>query len=270
MEIEAKKSLGQNFLKSEGALRKIVEAGEIKDTDTVLEIGPGLGALTEKILEKAGRVVVVEKDDRLISILNEKFSTDVTGGKLQIIHADILNFDPSIYNIQSTNYKLIANIPYYITGEIFRKFLESDNQPSQMVVLVQKEVAIRVVARDGKESLLSNSIKCFGTPRLVDTVPAGAFVPAPKVDSAILAINNISKKFFEENKISPEKFFTILHYGFAHKRKMLLGNLKEAFLKEGRSGVENLRQIFHTAGLSEKVRAEDLTLKNWAELVKQF
>jgi len=270
MQIIAKKSLGQNFLKSEGALRKIIEAGQIESVDTVLEIGPGLGALTEKILEKAGKVIVVEKDDRLIDTLKEKFSVFVSNGKLQIIHADILDFDPISYKLLANSYKLIANIPYYITGEIFRKFLQSDFQPKLMVILVQKEVAVRTIARDNKGSLLSNSINCYGIPKLIDTVPAGAFVPAPNVDSAILAIYDISKKFFAENNISEENFFAVLHAGFAHKRKMLLGNLKEWLQKEGRTGSEKLQQVFAAGDLSPKIRAEDLSLKKWAQLVKNL
>jgi 16S rRNA (adenine1518-N6/adenine1519-N6)-dimethyltransferase len=268
MMIPPKKSLGQNFLKSEGALRQIIEAGEIKPSDTILEIGPGLGVLTEKILAKAGQVIAVEKDDRLIETLNEKFAREVSSGKLKIVHADILEVSPQTLGLTDQNYKIIANIPYYITGEIFRKFLESNCEPNRLVVLVQKEVAVRITARDSKESILSNSVKCFGLPKIIDTVPRGAFVPAPNVDSAILLISQISKKFFEENKIKEKDFFTILHAGFAHKRKILLGNLKEWLKKDGKGIENNLLTIFSTLNLSEKIRAEDVPLQTWADLAK--
>jgi 16S rRNA (adenine1518-N6/adenine1519-N6)-dimethyltransferase len=278
--IPAKKSLGQNFLKSKVALTKMIEAGEVSENDVVLEVGPGKGVLTEKLLGVAKKVIAVEKDDRLISFLQDKFSTEISTGRLEIIHDDILNLELPRLNLRSeerfilgNSYKIIANIPYYITGLFLRKFLEeTDNQPEKIVVMVQKEIAQRVVASKQagqKESLLSMSIKAYGIPKMVMKVDRENFSPAPNVDSAILLIADISKKFFTDNKITEEKFFEILHAGFAHKRKILLGNLKEWLKKEG-GETKNLGQIFSQSNLSEKIRAEDLTLNQWSDLVKNL
>ncbi len=260
-----KKSLGQNFLKSKKVLAEIVRAGEVHHGELVLEIGPGEGALTEKILETGAKLIAVEKDDRLIGFLKEKFEKEIASGQFEIIHADILeiNLDSRLRgNDNARNYKLIANIPYYITGQIFRKFLQYGPQPSKIVILVQKEIADRIVARDEKESLLSISVKVYGEPKKILKVGKENFKPAPKVDSAVLLIDNISKKFFDN--IGEEKFFEILKAGFAHKRKVLITNLKEV------AGGKNLKEIFSTIGISEKARAEDLTIENWKALVEKL
>ncbi len=247
--IHAKKSLGQNFLKSKVALVKMIEAGEIKEDDIVIEVGPGKGVLTEKLLEKAGRVIAVEKDHRLIDLLKEKFSTAITAGKLEILNQDVLELETP-----SFPYKIIANIPYYITGQFLRKFLETNNQPERIVVMVQKEIAQRIIAHDKKESLLSISVKAYGQPKMIMKVGKENFSPAPKVDSAILAITNISKNFFKENNITEERFFEVIHAGFAHKRKQLGGNLKDV---DGVSLPEDW----------QKRRAEDLSLDDWKKIL---
>lgn len=198
--MKAKKSLGQNFLKSEIALKKIVEAGEIKSDlpaqagDVILEIGPGKGALTKKLLEKAGLVIAVEKDYELFGFLKMKFEKEIADKKLILINEDILEFDCVRQDL--TQYKIIANIPYNITGAILKKFLTEKNQPTLMVLMVQHEVAKRIMASDKKESLLSISVKAYGEPKMIMKVPARYFSPAPKVDSAIILIKNISRKNF--------------------------------------------------------------------------
>jgi len=154
--ILAKKSLGQNFLKSEKALSQIVEAGEIAPGETVLEIGPGLGALTEKLLLSGARVIAVEKDDNLFTRLKGKFKNELEEGRIALIHEDIMGF--KIETLRE-KYKLIANIPYNITGAILEKFLSASHQPEKMVLVVQKEGEGRKVARDGKESIVKNSVK---------------------------------------------------------------------------------------------------------------
>lgn len=258
--IPAKKSLGQNFLKSKVALTAMVEAGEVNNTDLILEVGPGKGVLTEKLLGIAKKVIAVEKDDRLIEFLQEKFAVEIKEGRLEIIHGDILDFEPErLVEENSANfssYKLIANIPYYITGIFLRKFLETEYQPSKIVVMVQKEIADRIVAREGKESLLSLSVKAYGEPKKIMKVDKENFSPMPNVDSAILLINNISKKFFTDNQITEKNFFEIIHAGFAHKRKILSSNLKEVVL------IEKLEL------LTPNVRAEDLKLEEWVGLLK--
>ncbi|NOY35933.1 MAG: ribosomal RNA small subunit methyltransferase A, partial [bacterium] len=183
-----KKSLGQNFLASEAIAEEIAEAGGVGRNDTVLEAGPGKGILTGILLKKAGRVIAVEKDRQLVYFLRKKFADQEN---LEIVYGDILKFNPENYKLKTENYKIIANIPYYITSFFLRKFLESDSQPSKMVLMVQKEVAERIVGLPGKrkkESILSISVKAYGDPKIIKIVPAGCFSPAPKVDSAVLLI----------------------------------------------------------------------------------
>jgi 16S rRNA (adenine1518-N6/adenine1519-N6)-dimethyltransferase len=262
MEIRAKKSLGQNFLKSKAALAHIIKAGEINDTDIVLEVGPGKGVLTDGLLQKSKEVIAIEKDDRLIELLNEKFQPEIASRKLKILHQDVLDFNP--ISLKAISYKLIANIPYYITGQLLRQFLESKTQPQKMVLMLQKEVAKRIVANDKKESILSLSVKAYGTPKYIETVPARYFAPAPKVDSAILLINNISKNFFTESNITEEKFFRVIKAGFAHKRKVLVQNLQKEFTKE------KVVHAFFVHHLDSRVRSEDLSLNDWKLLTQSL
>jgi len=260
--IRAKKSLGQNFLKSQKALSSIVAAGDIKSSDIILEIGPGKGALTEKLLVLASKVVVVEKDGELVLFLKEKFKEQIKKGKLEILEKDILDFDPEILKFYNLPYKIIANIPYYITGAIIRKFLESRYQPEKMVLLLQKEVAKRIVASNKKESILSISVKAYGKPIYIETVQKRYFSPEPKVDSAILLIEDISKKLFIDNNIAEKKFFEIVKTGFAHKRKVVSSNLKTIF-------GDKTVNILDECEVKEKSRAEDLGLKDWICLAKK-
>ena len=276
----AKKSLGQNFLKSKKILQKIIQTADLKDGDLVLEIGPGKGVLTEKLLEKVEKVVAVEKDARLIEFLRNKFALDIQNGKLKIIQKDILDFSP----IEISPYKIVANIPYYITGKFLRKFLSADCQPSKIVILLQKEVARRIVGSaktEGgakqivKESILSISVKAYGEPKYIQTVKAENFAPAPKVDSALLLIDNISKNFFKN--IDEAVFFQLIRAGFSKKRKMLVNNLSHRERGAGSThlvvgvpsgGKEGLVQIFKKLGLSPKIRAEDLALVDWRNLYR--
>lgn len=250
----AKKSLGQNFLKSELALKNIVEAGELESDDVVLEIGPGKGALTERLLEKSN-VIAVEKDYELFAFLKEKFSSQIASGKLVLIQGDILEFDiQKVARQDLVTFKIIANIPYNITGAILKKFLTENRQPELMVLMVQHEVAKRILARDSKESILSISIKAYGEPKMVMKVDKRYFSPSPKVDSAVISIKNISRKLFENNKTNESRFWEIVKAGFAHKRKKLSSNLKTGGI---------------TTTINEELgnkRAEDLSLTDWINL----
>lgn len=259
-----KKSLGQNFLTSIPARMKIIEAGDIVPTDTILEIGPGKGFLTKGLLASGARIVALEKDRDLLPLLSETFSTEIATQQLELIKGDVLEFDPSVYfsthyPLHATRYKLIANIPYYITGAILSRYLSSVTQPSCMVVLVQKEVAERVCARNNKESLLSLSVKVYGEPKLYYKVSKGSFFPIPTVDSAVLQIKNISKNNFA-NQYHEAMFFKLIHAGFAHKRKFALSNIKHVF------PAVDIRLLFEKESLSEKVRAEDVTLNAWLHI----
>lgn len=261
-----KKSLGQNFLTSIPARIAIVKAGDLSSSDTVLEIGPGKGFLTKGILESGAKVVALEKDRELIPILSEAFASEISSGQLTLLEGDALEFDPTsvlplpiTHNLQPASYKLIANIPYYITGAILSRYLSSPHQPSTMVVLVQKEVAERVCAKDGKESLLSLSVKCYGEPKLVYRVSRGSFFPIPNVDSGVLQIKNITRANFK-NQYHEALFFKLIHAGFAHKRKFAISNIKQVF------PLNDIPSLFKEVGLSEKVRAEDVLLHTWLSI----
>ncbi len=257
-----KKSLGQNFLKSKSVVSAIIDASDITPEEIILEIGPGEGFMTEELLKCSGKVIVVEKDHRLIPVLQEKFKEYTEVGKLDVLEKDILNFDIESLKYYKHPYKVIANIPYYITGQILRMFLESDFEPLSMTLLVQKEVAQRILAKDGKESLLSLSVKVFGEPKIVRYVPRGAFSPVPNVDSAVIIIQSISKD--KLGGLNPKIFFKILHAGFAHKRKQLLSNLSIEFSKD------IVTKTFENLGVNPKARAEDLSLSTWLDLANKL
>jgi 16S rRNA (adenine1518-N6/adenine1519-N6)-dimethyltransferase len=261
--MQAKKSLGQNFLTSVPARIAIVEAGEISPADSILEIGPGRGFLTKALLETGADVTALEKDRDLIPLLSEQFASEIQAGQLTLVEGDALEFEPSNYTLHATHYKLVANIPYYITGAILERYLSHINQPSTMVVLVQKEVAERVCAKDGKESILSLSVKAYGEPKLVYRVSRGSFNPAPTVDSAVLQIKNISRANFR-NQYHEQIFFKAVKQGFAHKRKYLLSNLREVFPSA------DLISIFTSLSIPEKTRAEDVTLPLWLSLAEKL
>lgn len=258
---KAKKSMGQNFLKSAEALRKMCEAGEVNDTDTIIEIGPGKGALTEKLLEKAKLVIAVEKDRDLMDILQEKFENELKIGKLVLLNENILYFDPIKYGLNEGEYKIIANIPYNITGAIIKRFLSEVNKPSIMTLLVQKEVAERIVARDKKESILSLSVRAYGTPKYIMKVHKRFFSPSPKVDSAIISISNISNDYFI-NKEKENSFFKLIKAAFAHKRKVLRSNLEEV------APMSVIDEMFENLKINSKIRAEDLSFSIWFQMLE--
>ena len=262
------KTYGQNFLKSPAVAERMVDAAEISSADLVLEIGPGKGALTEKLLARARQVFAVEKDERLVFYLTLKFKDEFKNNKLVIIGADILKFDPAAVGLQAGGYKIVANIPYYITGEFLRHFLSEVVSPSKMVLMVQKEVADRILGRNPKatnalglkESILSISIKTYGEPKYLETVDAELFTPKPKVDSAIIAIDKISKDFFAD--VSEERFFSVVKRGFAHKRKLLTNNL-EIITAAG-------KKVLADCDIAPNARAENLSLRQWKYLAKNL
>ena len=233
-------------------LRAVAYAAHIKKGDLVLEVGPGEGTLTRELLSRGAKVVAVEKDDRLIPILSETFAKELTTKQLRLIHGDILAQDFKKLGLSAGKYKVAANIPYYISGALMRFLFEHKEQPNTLSLLVQKEVAERI-ARSKKESLLSLSVKVYGVPSYVMKVPRGAFVPPPKVDSAILAVTEVSRKHFA-NAAHEKKFFELIHAGFAHKRKTL-GKALFPLIGE------------RVAPIATK-RAEDIALKTWLELAE--
>ncbi len=260
MNTPAKKSLGQHFLTSQAALSKIADAAALEEGEAVIEIGPGKGVLTRTLLERGVRVVAVEKDEHLAAELESVFEESVRNGTLTITTNDIRNTDPeTLLGSNVSEYKLIGNIPYYITGLLLRTFLSGSHKPSRIVFLVQKEVAERVVKAE-KESLLSLSVKVYGTPSVKGVVKRGSFTPPPKVDSAILSIENIRNPF--EDKKEEERFFSLIHAGFGQKRKRLMGNLASFY------EIAHLEHAFRKCGLHRDTRAESVTLPDWICLTR--
>jgi len=258
--LSAKKSLGQNFLKSKKAIYQMIDSAQTNATDTIIEIGPGKGALTRPILETGARVIAFELDSRMIDFLQIELSEYIDSGKLEIIHQDVLDIDMDSFFGKLGNYKVIANIPYYITNAIIRKFLETTYQPTDMSLLMQKEVAERIVVRDGKQSILALSVSVFGIPRYIAKVERKYFSPSPRVDSAIIHIRKISHQYLKtsaEQKI----FFDIIHAGFAHKRKKLFKNLTNLIDKN------DLEKIFDSVSLNRDIRAEKVPLNHWLKII---
>ncbi len=261
MKFEHKKSLGQHFLTSDYVPKKMCDAADIQKGDIVLEIGPGTGILTKEILDRGAQVIAIEADQRAIISLKETFSDAITQKQLTVYHHDARYLEPSFFGLKPYQYKVVSNIPYYLSGSLFRSLLDTDYQPNTLVFLIQKEVAERI-ARDKKESLLSLSIKVFGNPSYICTVKRGHFNPPPKIDSAIVAVTSISRDNFQD--ISSEYFFHILHLSFSQKRKQLVGNLSKEFTRE------NLEKIFSTLSLSLTTRAEDVSIETWLKLIKKL
>ncbi len=260
--IKAKKRMGQNFLTSKSIVSLIVKSAEVNKKDTVLEVGPGKGILTEELLKYAGKVIAVEKDKDLVVLLKDKFKKEIDDKKLELISGDALGFDPNPYITKAKSYKIVANIPYYITSHLLKTFLEVRSQPEKIVLLIQKEVADRIIARapkgQRKESILSISVKVYGVPKIIKKVPAMFFHPKPKVDSAIILINNISKRNFSPpGKLDEKKFFEVLKKGFSSKRKLLKNNLK----------LPNTECLVK-CNIPIDTRAEKLSTEDWVCLLK--
>lgn len=260
--MKPKKSFGQNFLTDKKIAENIAVSGDISKKDIVLEIGPGKGILTEFLLKSAGKVIAVEKDRDLFPFLSEKFKKEIKNSKLFLVSGDILNFNFKQHELKNGNYKLIANIPYNLTGILFRLFLETGPRPKTIIFMVQKEVAERIITRDKKESVLSISVKIYGIPKIIRRVSAGSFFPKPNVDSAVLAIEKIKSPF--RNKNESERFFEILRAGFSSKRKKISSNLTSISKKE------DILKAFTKLKIDENTRAEDLSPDIFLMLAKEL
>ena len=257
--LSPRKGFGQNFLLDEFVLGEILAAADLAPTDLVLEVGPGLGVLTVALAERAGRVVAGEIDRGMVEALREILAERPN---VQVVEADALHVDPAEL-LERQPYKLVANLPYYITSPLLRHFFEGGHPPTRMVVMVQREVAERIVAPAGDLSLLAVSVQYYGEPRIVGHVPASAFYPAPKVDSAVLAIEVRATPAVD---VPPEPFFKTVSAGFGMPRKQLHNALSRA-LWFPPGGAEEALQA---AGIDPMRRAQTVSLDEWAALAREL
>ena len=258
--VPAKKSLGQHFLNSQHVPRWMCDAAELSPGEVVVEIGPGTGVLTAELLARGVIVHAIETDSRSYQLLTERFSQQLHNKQLYLYQADIRDGLPKQMPVDSS-YKVVANIPYYLSGHILRLLLETESQPSTVVLLMQKEVVERIT-RSRKSSILSISVEVFGSPKYVRTISPGHFSPPPKVDSAILAITNIGHYHLPYQET--EKFFSLIHAGYGHKRKQLITNLKKDYAHQ------HLISTFTKLHIQNTARAEDLSVSDWLQLYTEL
>jgi len=275
-ETRPSKGLGQNFLIDKNVLDKIVDSADIKPNDFILEVGPGLGTLTQKLAEKAGQVVAVEKDKTMVEILKETLKNFEN---VKVISGDILktNFQFTISNFQSNSndpiskkYKVVANIPYYLTSPLIRALLENENSPETIVLLVQKEVAERICAKPGQMSLLAVSVQFYAEAKIISTVSKNSFWPSPKVDSAIIKITPHKHPVF----VNSELFFKVVKAAFSQPRKQLVNNLTSLKsldgVKSSNLSKEQISNWLLKNNLKPSQRAETLSIADWINLTKTF
>lgn len=254
---QAKKSLGQHWLSDENTLEMICEAANLVHGDTVLEIGPGLGDLTRRLVKRATQVVAVELDAELAA----KLAQEVPADNLIVVQGDILRFDLAQL---PPAYKVVANIPYYLTSNLLRVLSESPNPPLEMTLLVQKEVAERICASPGQMSLLSVSVQLYYRPKLGPIVAAEMFKPPPKVDSQVVILQQRAKPLF--NNLDSQKFFQVVKAGFAGRRKKLRSSLSAGL----RISKDEADKLLKTAGIDGNLRAQNLSLEDWFRLYDSY
>jgi len=258
--LRPRKSLGQNFLADPVALDRILAAADLCPADLIVEVGAGTGTLTRLLAERAGRVLALELDDRLVELLHDQ----VAGlPNVEIIHGDVLQFSTARFGDQA--FKVVGNLPYYITSAILRHFLENVPRPQLIVVTVQREVAARIVAGPGDMSLLAVSVQLYGQPRIVARIPAGAFYPPPEVDSAVLQIE-VSEfpSTLRAAGVEEAPFFRVVRAGFSQKRKTLRNSLSAGL---GLAPADTER-LLEQAGIDPRRRAETLGLEEWARVAR--
>jgi len=262
-DLQARKGLGQHFLIDREVLELITSAAELTPADVIVEVGPGLGVLTRELAKKTGLVIAIELDNKLAALLKQ---TLASFNNVIIINDDVLKIEPgALLNQQKVRfpYKVVANLPYYITSPVLRHFLEASAKPQMMIVMVQKEVAEAIVAKPGEMSLLSVSIQFYGEPRIISYVPAQCFYPAPEVDSAILRID-----LYPQPAVAVDEagFFELVRGGFTAPRKQIANSLAQGL---GLPKAEVL-PLLETANIVPQRRAETLTLGEWAQLWRVF
>ena len=256
--LKPNKRLGQSFLIEQNIINKIIRTADISDKDIIIEVGAGLGNLTRELAKKAKQVVTVEKDQQLIPLLRENLSEFKN---IDLIPGDILKL-PEPKRVFLKNYRVVANIPYYLTSPLIRMFLENANQPKEMTLLIQKEVARRITAKPPKMSLLAISVQFYAQAKIAGYVAKDCFWPKPKVDSAIIKIFDIKPR----QDLDIKKFFQLVKAGFSSPRKQLLNNLS-AGLKKGKP---EITKALNDLGLDEKIRAEALRVEDWLKIYQSI
>jgi 16S rRNA (adenine1518-N6/adenine1519-N6)-dimethyltransferase len=259
-DLRARKGLAQHFLVDGGVVKQIIYAAELSSGDVVIEVGPGTGVMTEELAKTAQRVIAIELDRHFAEFLRERFQKYQN---LIILNEDVLKIDPSqVLPAGVSDYKVVANLPYYITGAVIRYFLEASKKPRLMVLMVQKEVAKQITAKPGEMSVLSVSVQFYGAPKMVANVPARAFYPAPKVDSAVLRIDVYPKPKVKVEDVN--EFFKVVKAGFSTKRKQLANSLANGLMLPK---AEILPFLAGTE-IDPKRRAETLTIEEWGSLTE--
>lgn len=255
------KELGQNFLTDGAVLDTMLDVAEIGPDDTVIEVGPGLGVLTWELVRRAGRVIAIEFDRRLA----ERLGDELHAPNLEVVLSDVLRVEPGSLLGTTTRYKVVANLPYHITSAILRHFLEASVPPQHMTVMVQKEVAERVAAAPPDMSVLAHSVQIYARAQIVARVPAAMFVPAPRVDSAVLDL--VRRPHLAVDVDDVDAFFRVIKAGFLHSRKMLSNGLGNGLSAMG-TPVEReaLLLTLEQVGIDARRRAETLSLDEWATL----
>lgn len=259
--LKPKKSLGQNFLKNKTIVNKILESADLTKDDIILEIGPGKGFLTEELVKKCKKVIAVEIDKNLVEYLKNKFKENE---KIEVVEGDILKINiRDLFNnsLVANHYRVVANIPYYITSPIIRYFLENEIFPQEMILMVQKEVAQRIVAGSGNHSVLSLSVQYYAKSELLFYVDKNNFDPVPEVDSAMIRISHIKNC---ESKKESDNFFRVVRAGFCAKRKTIVNNLANSFHLEKKEVEEELQYI----GIKSNSRAQEISLEEWKRIAK--
>lgn len=251
------KKYGQNYLIDPEPIEEMVAAAEIKKDNTVVEVGPGFGVLTLALAEKAKKVLSFEIEKKLEPYWQEQVAQQKN---IEIVWGNIL-YEFKGEGLKAGQYKVVANLPYQITSHVIRKFLEMENNPEMLVLMVQKEVAERICASAGEMSVLALSVQYYGEPEIVTQVPRSCFWPMPAVDSAVIKITINSK---QRNVNEAGRFFRIAKAGFASRRKMLVKNLGSIIDKKV------LRSVFQELGIDEKVRAQELSVEQWVQLSKKL
>lgn len=262
------KRLGQNFLIDPAGLERVVEAAGVAENDTVLEIGPGLGSLTRYLAAAARQVIAVELDARLLPALSQVLGPYAN---VRVVEGDILGFDPADLIAPGTastqgpveTYRVVANIPYYITSAVIRHLLEAEVRPICMVLTIQQEVANRICALPGDMNLLALSVQVYGRPKIAAEIPAGSFYPAPKVDSAVVRVDLYSEPVISNDRL--DSFFRLAKAGFSQKRKTLRNSLSGGM----RWPKNQTEEILHSAGIDPMRRAETLSLAEWSLLTEK-